>query len=374
MKKIFTLISMALVAMGVNAQTTITYNAATADGLADEFKAVVDGTVANNVVDGKSVVEIKRGSVTVIAIGGTTPADAADNSTDTPPQTHVDINADGTVNSWNKVEWKTGNNRPDKGIYCVNGTGNPYVALSVETVMTDGAPATYYDDENVEHTKYRPVYTYYEPDGSKGLPITGLYYKFTSTEKGAFKVAVWANKGNRRTFVVKEATAKAQKLYTEGYINGQNDSEGQLRYLTNEEIEEIHNNAITTEKTNAANKKKSDEVTPYYTDEELSALYAEIDAKYADVIGAGNQHFWGYLFFDVEPNETVWVFQHSSQIGFAGFEFTPGKASEDLLNAIESIKTVAANANAPLFNLAGQKVSKSYKGVVIQNGKKMVLK
>lgn len=33
-----------------------------------------------------------------------------------------------------------------------------------------------------------------------------------------------------------------------------------------------------------------------------------------------------------------------------------------------------ANANAPIFNLAGQKVSKAYKGVVIQNGKKFVQK
>ena len=32
------------------------------------------------------------------------------------------------------------------------------------------------------------------------------------------------------------------------------------------------------------------------------------------------------------------------------------------------------NTNAPIYNLAGQKVSKSYKGVVIQNGKKFVQK
>lgn len=32
------------------------------------------------------------------------------------------------------------------------------------------------------------------------------------------------------------------------------------------------------------------------------------------------------------------------------------------------------NANAPIYNLAGQKVNKSYKGVVIQNGKKFVQK
>jgi hypothetical protein len=31
-----------------------------------------------------------------------------------------------------------------------------------------------------------------------------------------------------------------------------------------------------------------------------------------------------------------------------------------------------AGANAPVYNLAGQRVSKSYRGVVVQNGKKFV--
>ena len=38
---------------------------------------------------------------------------------------------------------------------------------------------------------------------------------------------------------------------------------------------------------------------------------------------------------------------------------------------ITNITTSAAD-NAPIFNLAGQKVSKSYKGVVIKAGKKMI--
>ena len=38
------------------------------------------------------------------------------------------------------------------------------------------------------------------------------------------------------------------------------------------------------------------------------------------------------------------------------------------VNAIEAEK----NANAPAFNLAGQRVNNSFKGIVIQNGKKIV--
>ena len=41
---------------------------------------------------------------------------------------------------------------------------------------------------------------------------------------------------------------------------------------------------------------------------------------------------------------------------------------------IANITTDAANANAPVFNLAGQKVGKAYKGVVIKAGKKFVQK
>ena len=41
-----------------------------------------------------------------------------------------------------------------------------------------------------------------------------------------------------------------------------------------------------------------------------------------------------------------------------------------------NISTIKANTdvNAPVYNLAGQQVDKSYKGVVIMNGKKMIQK
>lgn len=39
---------------------------------------------------------------------------------------------------------------------------------------------------------------------------------------------------------------------------------------------------------------------------------------------------------------------------------------------IKEIHNSEVNENAPIYNLAGQRVSKDYKGVVIQNGKKFV--
>ena len=77
MKKIFTLISMAFVAMSMNAQDV--YNAIVDGKLATEFAAVAgeDGGVANNTADGKSIVTFTAGKATVTAVGGTTPANDA---------------------------------------------------------------------------------------------------------------------------------------------------------------------------------------------------------------------------------------------------------------------------------------------------------
>lgn len=41
---------------------------------------------------------------------------------------------------------------------------------------------------------------------------------------------------------------------------------------------------------------------------------------------------------------------------------------------IETVRAIELNANAPIYNLAGQCVGKDYKGVVIQNGKKFIKK
>ena len=51
----------------------------------------------------------------------------------------------------------------------------------------------------------------------------------------------------------------------------------------------------------------------------------------------------------------------------------PGYEEYHQGTGIETIKA-AQNSDAPIYNLAGQKVSKAYKGIAIQNGKKFVVK
>ena len=332
MKKFFTLMSAAFCAMTVQAQDV--YNAIVDGKLAPEFAAVAgdDGGVANNAANGQSIVTMKAGKATVIAVGGTTPANADGGGQQITIGAAIDADKHiykvASVEAWNEIKWDR-KNQGDIDFWYIAGTGNPYVEMN--------AVENSKDDE--WQGNYKADYVYYEPDGSKGMPVTGLYYKFTATAQGAFKVKVWANKGNRKTFVVNAKTMKAERLLASGYINGVNDADGKKKLLTVEQVDSVHHVYIygNYDAAVAAGEK---------TEEELATMKAEADALAADrqfVIGNGNQNFWGWLTFDVEAGEEYWVFQHSSQIGFGGFEFHEGKTAEDLIGGIEAVYVYTTN-------------------------------
>ena len=88
----------------------------------------------------------------------------------------------------------------------------------------------------------------------------------------------------------------------------------------------------------------------------------------AYVVGAGNQAAWVYLTFEAAANETYYIFNKNTQVGFSGIEFTP--AGQSGIADIIADKTL--NENAPIYNVYGQRVNKDYKGVLIQNGKKFM--
>ena len=318
MKKIFTLISMALVAMSVNAQDV--YNAIVDGKLNTEFAAVAGegGGVANNAADGKSIVTITVGKATVTAVGGTTPANDA-NVGGAAQQIVPGAAIEGKentyevaqVNAWNDINWGL-KSQGDIDFWYVTGTGNPYVKMNCIQNSKDG---------KLVPNSFKADYIYYEPDGSVGLPITGLYYKFTASAAGAFKVKVWANKGTRKTFVVNANTMKAERLLASGYINGVNDADGKKKLLTVDQVDSVHNDWLGAQYTSALNNFKKE--PEKYADPGDSAAYVKKLSEedgYQYVIGNGGQNFWGWLTFDVEPGEEYWVFQHSSQIGFGGFE------------------------------------------------------
>jgi len=331
MKKIFTLVGVTLCAMSANAQDV--YNAIVDGKLATEFAAVAGekGGVANNVADGKSIITMTAGKATVTAVGGTTPANADGGAQQITPGEVIDaenhIYETASVEAWNDINWGL-KNQGDIDFWYVTGTGNPYVKMNAVENSKEGEWLG----------TYKADYVYYNPDGSLGMPITGLYYKFTASAAGAFKVKVWANKGNRKTFVVNAKTQKAERLLASGYINGVNDADGKKKLLTVEQVDSVHHVYIWGDYEKKLAAGPGEGQTQEDFDAKMAELKAETEATEADrqfVIGNGNQNFWGWLTFDVEAGEEYWVFQHSSQIGFGGFEFHEGKTAEELIGGIE---------------------------------------
>ena len=214
--------------------------------------------------------------------------------------------------------------------------------------------------DDVWQGNYKADYVYYNPDGSLGLPITGLYYKFTASAAGAFKVKVWANKGNRLTFVVNAKTMKAERLLASGYINGVNDEAGKKKLLTVEQVDSVHHVYIYGNYEAAVAKGKAEDETQEAFEERIAQLKANADADSIArqyVIGNGGQNFWGWLTFDVEAGEEYWVFQHSSQIGFGGFEFHEGKTADDLINDIIVPFVFTTNFSTYEDETTGERVS-----------------
>jgi len=339
MKKIFTLISVALCTLTANAQDV--YNAIVDGKLAPEFAAVAgeDGGVATNAANGQSIVTMTAGKATVTAVGGTTPANADGGGQQITIGDVIDaekhIYKVASVEAWNDIKWDK-KNQGDIDFWYVAGTGNPYVQMNAVENSKD----------DVWQGNYKADYVYYEPDGSVGMPVTGLYYKFTASAKGAFKVKVWANKGNRKTFVVNAATKKAERLLASGYINGVNDADGKKKLLSVEQVDSVHHIYIYGNYETALAKGKADDQTQEEFDAKMAEMKAEADKQAEErqyVIGNGNQNFWGWLTFDVEAGEEYWVFQHSSQIGFGGFEFHEGKTAEDLIGGIEAAYVYTTN-------------------------------
>jgi hypothetical protein len=60
-----------------------------------------------------------------------------------------------------------------------------------------------------------------------------------------------------------------------------------------------------------------------------------------------------------------------NQIASGGYIYSLNGVTTNI-NKITADKAI--DANAPMYNLAGQEVTKSYKGIVIKNGKKVVIK
>ncbi|MBQ7421294.1 MAG: hypothetical protein IJV27_04040 [Prevotella sp.] len=117
---------------------------------------------------------------------------------------------------------------------------------------------------------------------------------------------------------------------------------------------------------------------PTYTDADGNVKY-EYEIK---------KNGLGVIYFPVFAGCKYLVCASGSKISWSGLAFTETPATNvtvandegaslQIVGGTDGINTITAekaNANAPIFNLAGQQVNKAYKGVVIQNGTKFIQK
>lgn len=366
MKKIFTLISMAFVAMSVNAQTE-KYLAIDDEGnLAPEF---VNATQDES---GNMIVTITGEHMTFKGVSSAIPTEI-EAAEDNLSWTHETWPAE----NWGKAEWKqfnknqrvwhwkdgvkTGNVEDqivDFHFRAIWGTGNPVTGFVSEPVYTDGDFAG----------KYRPKYDgfYFDPATSTAAPARGEFFEFKSDVDGMLKIGFGiANGTNRYVYIVEKETVKTfgpADFKVEGYVQGCDNIDGTPMWIPSIKV----NDDLTIGDT---------EFNQSYKDDALTVVNQVSKVKFA------------WAVFDVKANVTYMIFTPTSQIAFRDYTFdpnatvanytpsevgptapgTPGESS-----GIKELKAIK-NSNSTIYNLAGQKVNKAYKGIAVQNGKKFVL-
>lgn len=86
--------------------------------------------------------------------------------------------------------------------------------------------------------------------------------------------------------------------------------------------------------------------------------------KGENIIGAKSN---GTVTFNVAEGGTYYVLAAGTKMGFFGFKYEAGTST-----GISSIEATSAKNDGKTYNMAGQQVSGSFKGLVIKNGKKFV--
>lgn len=244
----------------------------------------------------------------------------------------------------------TENDKPDVECWQSNGGAETNVALNTDECpikwtnyvkAKNGNPSLgYYNyyDTNADGDPVNRVSDALWSIGCGKAPGKGSYFEFTFKKAGAMVMGVFLNRPNQSNVVVIDKETLAPLAYTDLSFKG---------FCLNNTVKYPDNSEESTDPTFQAFQFRED-----YT---------------INVEANPSRALLGYLSFPVEA-KTYLVFQPSSQLGIYGFQFTAGGTTD----GVETIKTTnnVWNANAPMYNLAGQKVDSSYKGIVIQNGRK----
>jgi len=197
----------------------------------------------------------------------------------------------------------------------------------------------YYEAKSDGGEAFRVQDVYWTPE-TKQMPLKGLYYEFETKAAGELLIGIRMNRETDQLYVFTKddfAQLPTSALSIEGFVN---------------------NNTIVV----GTNEKAMFTIT-MTADHNYSHGVADKTEDYIEGFPTSKAVF-GYLKLNVEANKTYVMLSPKAQPAIFGFQFTG-------TTGIETVKTQKAfSADAPMYNMAGQKVDKSYKGIVIQNGRK----
>lgn len=337
MKKIFTLISMAFVAMSVNAQE------------AKQVFSVGNGDF--NTTDKAQGIQVKVGDkacANVVILSSPYPDDEYQfDSYDATTQANV-YDKTKPIAPWS-LEGDASSNTSIAAIQegftsYLKGKGNPFLTENFSWEYDKEKSQNKLVDVNSTNTPYSP--------GCGQLPVRGMYIEVTPIVNGTITMGVYINKGNHELYVIDESTKEP--------ISNSNIS---VKFY-------YQNNGFTFDDNGTT----------------VSVVEGTLPSDY--II----QHTNGYtqgrpamgtITFPVEAGKKYMVLNPKSQVGFYGFVYAYDQAAFDAASplptptiptAIEAVKNVQPKADGAIYNLAGQKVDKSFKGIVLKNGKKVVIK
>lgn len=339
MKKFFTLISVALMAMSANAQEV--WKAAEYDLTQAKEEKLTQGIYGAGTADAPDT-SVPGELVTSVITAST--ANVTMTGLSTPNSlSKKDVEEGKTQVYWELKGKPADDANPNDAL--ITDACNPKFA---QYLMPKGNPGAahweYYELNSDGDEVFRANDTYWNPGDN--MPAKGAYWKFETKAAGVLKVAIYGNKNTNPTYIVDAAT---KQPLAPASVNV-------AIYYQN------------TGSAYASEKDEDGEVIPgsekYLNEGVMADNYV---LQHTNGI-TQNRPVLGYISFPVEAGKSYYVFNQKSQIGLYGFEFTTGDST-----GIENVET-KTNANAPVYSISGQQVAKNYKGLVIKNGKKFINK
>lgn len=381
MKKIFTLIAVALMATSIKAQEVL-------DVTSDAVKPIIEAAITNpTVLNNPLFISVSKDETVFpagtfitnnyqIVVGGN-PIGLKNYSWEASTE-NMTVKANSTLNADSNDDTESFRfniaQQKDDGTYngthalVVEGcapqflgyvnpkTGNPSPAYKdfyeypCQKTFDDNGNQIDATDENgnyISDTSGDPIHRVMDPvwePGNGDLPTKGCYYEFTAKKDGVLKIAIFLNKNlaSNKLYIIDESTqGEGYKALTSDKLTIKGFRQGNLF--------ETESDRGTTNLVNWS-----------LTDDFLLTT-ANIDN------GGTNRPFYGYVSFEVKANTTYMALTPKNQLGLFGYEFTPNGSSG--INKVE-----AETADVPAYNLAGQRVDAAYKGLVIKGGVKNIQK